>query len=120
MTRSSRKLHKSSLITVATLAAAALATGVALFAASPTSASLPDSAAERGFAVAARSDRSDRGFGDSSVDLKMVLRYCHPSVELALAALERAGSVSALASHTQVTSSDFESGLPLENSALSA
>ncbi len=31
-------------------------------------------AAEKGFAIAARSDRSDRGFGDTSVDLKMVLR----------------------------------------------
>ena len=29
---------------------------------------------EKGFAVAARSDRSDRGFTDSRVDLKMVLR----------------------------------------------
>jgi hypothetical protein len=29
---------------------------------------------ERGFEIAARSDRSDRGFGDSSVELKMVLR----------------------------------------------
>lgn len=30
--------------------------------------------AEKGFAVAARSDRSDRGFGDSKVELKMTLR----------------------------------------------
>lgn len=30
--------------------------------------------AEKGFAIAARSDRSDRGFGDSDVELKMVLR----------------------------------------------
>lgn len=29
---------------------------------------------EKGFAVAARSDRSDRGFGDSTVSLEMVLR----------------------------------------------
>ena len=29
---------------------------------------------EKGFAIAARSDRSDRGFSDSVVDLKMVLR----------------------------------------------
>ncbi len=29
---------------------------------------------ERGFAVAARTDRSDRGFGDSRVHLKMILR----------------------------------------------
>ena len=31
-------------------------------------------AQKKGFEVAARSDRSDRGFGDSAVDLKMVLR----------------------------------------------
>lgn len=30
--------------------------------------------AERGYEIAARSDRSDRGFGDSSVDLEMILR----------------------------------------------
>lgn len=30
--------------------------------------------AEKGFAIAARSDRTDRGFGDSAVELKMVLR----------------------------------------------
>ena len=29
---------------------------------------------EKGFEIAARSDRSDRGFGDSEVSLKMVLR----------------------------------------------
>jgi hypothetical protein len=29
---------------------------------------------EKGFEIAARADRSDRGFGDSSVELKMVLR----------------------------------------------
>ena len=34
----------------------------------------PVAADERGFEIAARSDRSDRGFGDSSVELKMVLR----------------------------------------------
>jgi hypothetical protein len=33
-----------------------------------------DNAAERGFQIAARSDRSDRGFTDSEVDLRMVLR----------------------------------------------
>lgn len=32
------------------------------------------SAEEKGFEIAARSDRSDRGFSDSTVDLKMVLR----------------------------------------------
>lgn len=31
-------------------------------------------AEERGFELAARSDRSDRGFGDSQVELKMILR----------------------------------------------
>lgn len=35
---------------------------------------LAETPEEKGFAVAARSDRSDRGFGDSRVDLKMVLR----------------------------------------------
>ena len=34
----------------------------------------PVAAEEKGFEIAARSDRSDRGFGDSSVELKMVLR----------------------------------------------
>ena len=33
-----------------------------------------ESPEEKGFAVAARSDRSDRGFGDNRVELKMVLR----------------------------------------------
>ena len=32
------------------------------------------SAEEKGFEIAARSDRSDRGFGDSEVDLTMILR----------------------------------------------
>ncbi|GJL85982.1 MAG: membrane protein [Micavibrio sp.] len=32
---------------------------------------------EKGFAIAARSDRSDRGFGDSTVDMKMVLHNAH-------------------------------------------
>jgi hypothetical protein len=31
-------------------------------------------ASDRGYEIAARSDRSDRGFGDSTVDLKMILR----------------------------------------------
>jgi len=35
---------------------------------------LAETAAEKGFAIAARSDRSDRGFTDSKVKLKMVLR----------------------------------------------
>ncbi|MEL7059162.1 MAG: outer membrane lipoprotein-sorting protein [Acidobacteriota bacterium] len=33
-----------------------------------------DSAAAKGHAIAARSDRSDRGFGDSEVELQMILR----------------------------------------------
>jgi len=33
-----------------------------------------ETAEEKGFTIAARSDRSDRGFGDSIVELKMVLR----------------------------------------------
>ncbi len=37
----------------------------------PASAESPE---EKGFTVAARADRSDRGFGDSVVDLEMVLR----------------------------------------------
>ena len=38
-------------------------------------AALPaETAEEKGFRVAARSDRSDRGFGDSTVSLEMVLR----------------------------------------------
>ena len=37
----------------------------------PTFAETPE---KKGYAIAARSDRSDRGFGDSIVDLKMVLR----------------------------------------------
>ena len=38
------------------------------------SAAQAETPAEKGYAVAARSDRSDRGFGDSDVNLKMVLR----------------------------------------------
>jgi hypothetical protein len=48
------------------VAAAILATSV--------SPSLAQSAEEKGFEIAARSDRSDRGFGDSVVELTMVLR----------------------------------------------
>ena len=44
---------------------------VALVAGAPA---LAQSAEEKGFAVAARSDRSDRGFTDSKVSLKMILR----------------------------------------------
>ncbi len=51
---------------------AAVLAAVALAALSPAlGAETPE---ERGYAVAARSDRSDRGFGDSEVKLEMVLR----------------------------------------------
>jgi outer membrane lipoprotein-sorting protein len=42
-----------------------------LISATPLDASTPE---QRGYEIAARADRSDRGFGDSLVDLKMVLR----------------------------------------------
>jgi hypothetical protein len=78
MTRFSRKPRKSSFVAVAALAAAGLATAAALFAAPPepgsASTSTPGPAGDRGFTIAARSDRSDRGFRESTVDLKMVLR----------------------------------------------
>lgn len=47
--------------------------GLTLFflTATPVSAETPE---EKGFAISARSDRSDRGFGDSRVELNMVLR----------------------------------------------
>jgi hypothetical protein len=48
-------------------------TGLALHAAAPNVA-VADTEVERGFEIAARSDRSDRGFNDSTVELKMVLR----------------------------------------------
>ena len=47
--------------------------------------------ANKGFEIAARSDRSDRGFGDSRVDLKMILRNRAGQVttrELEIATLE--------------------------------
>ena len=50
--------------------AAALALA-AVIASSPAFAATPE---EKGFAVAAKSDRSDRGFKDSKVSLKMILR----------------------------------------------
>ncbi len=46
---------------------------------------------DRGFEIAARSDRSDRGFGDSAVELKMVLRNAagkETTRELSLRTLE--------------------------------
>jgi len=39
-----------------------------------TAAHAEEEPTDRGYEVAARSDRSDRGFGDSTVDLKMILR----------------------------------------------
>jgi len=57
------------------LFASALVLAAGLLAASPLIGSgLAATDEERGFEVAARSDRSDRGFGDSKVELKMVLR----------------------------------------------
>ncbi len=56
-----------SLITTSLSVTLALST----FLAGPTSAS---TAEEQGFEIAARSDRSDVGFGDSRVELKMILR----------------------------------------------
>ena len=47
---------------------------MALFAIATLTGAADVTAEEKGFEIAARSDRSDRGFGDSSVDLKMVLR----------------------------------------------
>lgn len=47
---------------------------VSCFAAFATLTSAEETLEEKGFSIAARSDRSDRGFNDSVVDLKMVLR----------------------------------------------
>jgi outer membrane lipoprotein-sorting protein len=49
----------------------AAALGVAIILASPVTANTPG---DRGFEIAARSDRSDVGFGNSRVELQMVLR----------------------------------------------
>ena len=49
--------------------ALALALGIAIF--GPAAAKTP---AQQGFEIAARSDRTDLGFGDSRVDLQMILR----------------------------------------------
>ena len=74
--RTSRKektVTKHTILKPATAAAlAAVLVGYG-FGASHLSAA-PDEEAERGWAVAARSDRSDRGFTDSVVDLQMILR----------------------------------------------
>jgi hypothetical protein len=51
--------------------ASGLAAGIVVLSLSGASASTPQ---EQGYAIAARSDRSDRGFTDSEVQLKMVLR----------------------------------------------
>ena len=61
MNRYSRMLHKSLLVS-----------GILWLVGIGSAMPGPDE--EKGFAIAARSDRSDRGFGDSSVDLRMVLR----------------------------------------------
>ncbi len=45
-----------------------------LFSSVPAAAETPE---EKGFAVAARSDRSDRGFNDSIVDMTMILHNAH-------------------------------------------
>ena len=51
------------------------AAAVALIVILAGGASLPaQTPEEKGFEIAARSDRSDRGFGDSAVDLQMILR----------------------------------------------
>ena len=50
---------------------AMLLVALGALAAVPSFATTPE---EKGFEIAARSDRSDRGFGDSDVDLTMVLR----------------------------------------------
>ena len=47
---------------------------VSCFAAFATLTSAEETLEKKGFSIAARSDRSDRGFNDSVVDLKMVLR----------------------------------------------
>ncbi len=46
----------------------------ALFALTLAGGAYAQTAEEQGFEIAARSDRSDRGFGDSQVELRMVLR----------------------------------------------
>ena len=46
----------------------------AIYFVTPVAIFAEQSAEEKGFEIAARSDRSDRGFSDSTVDLKMVLR----------------------------------------------
>jgi outer membrane lipoprotein-sorting protein len=46
----------------------------ALIAAASLIPALAETPEEKGYAIAARTDRSDRGFGDSTVDLRMVLR----------------------------------------------
>ena len=52
-------------------ALAALSLATVVLAAPAAQSATPE---EKGFEIAARSDRSDRGFGDSQVDLKMILR----------------------------------------------
>ncbi|MFQ5550529.1 MAG: outer membrane lipoprotein-sorting protein [Gemmatimonadales bacterium] len=47
---------------------------IALILAASVSPAYPETPEEKGYAIAARADRSDRGFADSIVDLTMVLR----------------------------------------------
>ena len=67
MTRSSRPRLRDAAILTSTALALALTIGITPFAAEAPQ-------ADRGYDIAARSDRSDRGFGDSEVELRMTLR----------------------------------------------
>ena len=75
---------------IPSLLAAALTT-VGMFAPLTSLADSAEPLPNKGFEVAARSDRSDRGFGDSEVDLQMVLRNAAGQVttrDLQIATLE--------------------------------
>jgi len=77
------KLIKTTIISAAIL----LPLTTPVFASTPPSAS----AEQAGFEIAARSDRSDRGFGDSRVELEMILRNAagqQTSRELEISTLE--------------------------------
>lgn len=71
MTPCRPRAERPAAVTDAAFAAAALLWTSVLLA---PAAAAAETAEEKGFAVAARSDRSDRGFGDSEVRLEMVLR----------------------------------------------
>jgi hypothetical protein len=78
-----------SLFTTAVLTATLSAMALALSAVATPAWAM--SAEEQGFEIAARADRSDRGFGDSEVELRMVLRNAAGQVstrELWIATLE--------------------------------